>query len=208
VLDCRQPAAHHPLQLAVEHGRGIGHAPVAAQVERVAQQRDRPVLQRDRPAEQARRWRAASSSSPMATRRPVDTSSRGNHTNANRWRPSALRISTSLGRGRSVTDIAVRAICSSAAAGEGGGQVVRQPAQRMRQRLAGMAARVEAELALERWRCATRRIGTSSGVECSAALVHSPAWTDRPVTLRPIAQRHEHQVERGTAMYGRDRNWT
>jgi len=124
---------------------------------------------------------ASDNISPIATRRAVVTSSRGNHTNANRWRPSGERTSTSLGRGRSARLIAVSASCSTAAGSIAASRSCGNDASACINALpvwpAGSNPNLSSNSA-NRW----RSTGTLRGGALSAAEVHSPAVIDKPVT--------------------------
>ena len=85
---------------------------------------------------------------PIATRRRVVSSSRGSQTKAKSGRRAGCGPSTRVGRGRSASDMAVRT-SSSIASRPRLTQVARQRGDRVAERLAAVAARIEAEVALE-----------------------------------------------------------
>ena len=83
-------------------------------------------------------------------------------------------------------------------------QIMRQRGQRMGQRLAGMAARVETELGLERGeaRAQHRHLMRRAGQRGAGP---QPGMDRQADDAAPFHHRYQHQVERHRAMYGRDR---
>ncbi len=204
-FDRGQPAAHHPLQFKVERG-GIGHPPFSAQVERVAQQCDRPVLQRNRPVEQRGMCRArqhlanrhAPTGRHVIARQPDKGEEMAAQRAADHYQFRARAIGYRHGGERDLLQRFGR---------EGGGQVVRQAGQGMRQRLASMAARVEAELAFKAGdACAQHRHFVGRGMQRGAgpqAGMDRQAGDMRHAVIALGTQRHQYQIERCATVHGR-----
>jgi len=201
-LDRGQPAADHSLKLRIERG-GVGHAAVAAQVERVAQQRDGAVLERDRPADlrgiggafEHLTDRDAAAGRDVVARQPHEREKMAAERAADQHQFRARAVGH---RHSGEGDLLERFLRES------DGEIVRETGQGVRQRLAGMAARIEAELGLKRGearaqhrnlvrRRMERRAGPQAGMDRQAG------------DLAAVAQRHQHQIERCAAMDGRDR---
>ena len=138
----------------------------------------------------------------MASRRSVLSSSRGSQTKANKCPLRMLRTSSSAGRGRSASDIAMVIEVAAAFLAEIDQQVARHRSDRVAQRLAAMALGIEAELLVEflepaaqqrhfLGRLDQRLAGPQAGMNADAG------------DLAAFADRHDDQVERHAAMDGR-----
>ncbi len=196
------PAAHHPLELIVER-LGVRHRAARAQVERVAQQRDLTVLERDRPVDdlgvggfgEQLAHRLAARGGDFVARQPDKGEQVPAEQALHQHQLGARAIGDRHGGEYEVLErIGV----------ERRGQVVRQRSERMLHRLAGMALRIEAELALQPFQPGPEhrhlvRIGEQRGAGPQAGMDrqagHFAAGEDR----------HRHDVERHAAMDRRDR---
>ncbi|MCY1168558.1 hypothetical protein D9M73_85560 [compost metagenome] len=199
-LDCGHPAAHHPRDPRVER-IGIGQHPAIAQVQREANQRDR-VIDFDRPIEHTGIGRlgqhlangGAARGGQIVARQPHEREQMPPEHAAHQpqlW-PGAIGQ-----RHRGQRDILERFGC------EGDDQIMRQPGQGMRQRLAGMALGIEAEFRLERGEAfAQHRHILRGRVERAAG--PQPGMDGQTRDRALVAHRHHREIERDMAMHTRN----
>ena len=197
-LDLRLPAAHHPLQPLRQRPR-VGHRHRRAlQVEHVADQRDLPVLQRDRPVEQlrVRRLRQHRADRDAARRRHLVARQPDEREQV----PAERRGGERQRRARTIGERhrGQRQLLQPLGR-EADHHVVRQRRQRVRQRLAVVAARIEAELRLQGAECGAqhRHLARRRGERGAGP---QPRMDRQPHRLAALAQRHDDQVERHRAV--------